>query len=43
MVAEWCALQNSGSWDLVSLPFVKFVVGCRWVFLVRVGPNNTID
>ena len=43
MVDEMCALQNSGTWDLVPLPPGKSVVGCRWVFTVKVGPDGKVD
>nr|KYP76940.1 Retrovirus-related Pol polyprotein from transposon TNT 1-94 [Cajanus cajan] len=43
MLDELCALQNNGTWDLVSLPPGKSVVGCRWIFTVKVGPDGTID
>jgi len=37
------ALQNNGTWELVPLPSMKFVVGCRWIFAVKVGLDCTID
>ena len=43
MTDELSALQNNGTWELVSLPSRKFVVGCRWVFAIKVGPDGTID
>jgi len=43
MLDELNALQSSGAWELVSLPSGKFVVGCRWVFAIKVGPDGTID
>ena len=43
MLDEMCALQNSGTWDLVPLPLGKSVVGCRWVFTVKVGPDGQVD
>ena len=43
MLDELSALQNSGTWELVSLPFGKSIVGCMWVFAIKVGPNDTID
>ena len=43
MLDELCALQNSGTWDLVPLPPGKSVVGCRWVFSIKVGPDGSID
>jgi len=43
MLDELSALQNSRTWELVSLPSRKSVVGCRWVFAIKVGPDGTID
>ncbi|RDX74492.1 Copia protein, partial [Mucuna pruriens] len=37
------ALEQSGTWKLVSVPLGKKVVGCRWVFAIKVGPNGTVD
>ncbi|RDX69843.1 hypothetical protein CR513_50990, partial [Mucuna pruriens] len=33
MVVEMQALEQSGSWELVSLPLGKKAVGCRWLDL----------
>ena len=38
-----CALQNSGTWDLVSLPPGKSVVHCQWIYTFKVDPNGAID
>jgi len=43
MLDEMNALQNNGTWELVPLPSRKFVVGCRWIFAIKVGPDGTID
>jgi len=43
MLDELSALKNSGTWELVPLPYGKFVVGCKWVFAIKVGPDGTID
>jgi len=43
MLDEVSALHNSGTWELVSLPSGKSVVGCKWVFAIKVGPDGTID
>ncbi|XP_019184808.1 PREDICTED: uncharacterized protein LOC109179764 [Ipomoea nil] len=43
MVDEMVALQSSGTWDLVPLPPGKTVVGCHWVYNVKVGPDGQID
>jgi len=42
MLDEMNALQNSGTWELVPLPSRKSVVGCRWNFPIKVGPDGTI-
>ena len=43
MIDEMQALEHSGTWELVSLPPGKKVVGCGWVYAVKVGPNCEID
>ncbi|KAL6333578.1 hypothetical protein AAG906_028763 [Vitis piasezkii] len=36
MVDEMAALHSNDTWDLVSLPPGKSIVGCRWVYTVKV-------
>jgi len=43
MLDEMNVLQNNGTWELVPLASRKFVVGCRWIFSIKVGPDGTID
>ena len=43
MIDEMAALHLIGTWDLVVFPFSKFPVGFRWVYTVRVGPDDQID
>ena len=43
IIDELSALHNNGTWELVPLPSGKSVVGCRWAFAIKVGPNGTID
>jgi len=38
MLDEMSALQN-----IIPLPYGKSVVGCRWVFAIKVGPGGTIS
>ncbi|RVW73205.1 Retrovirus-related Pol polyprotein from transposon RE2 [Vitis vinifera] len=40
MVDEMAALHSNGTWDLVVLPSGKSTVGCRWVYAVKVGPDD---
>jgi len=43
MLDEMSAFQNNGTWVLIPLPFGKVVVGCRWVFAIKISPNGTTD
>ncbi|RVW32163.1 Retrovirus-related Pol polyprotein from transposon RE1 [Vitis vinifera] len=43
MVDEMVALHSNGTWDLVVLPFGKSIVGCRWVYAVKVSPDGQVD
>lgn len=43
MIDEMCALQSTGTWELVPLPSGKSTVGCRWLFTLKVGPDGKID
>jgi len=40
---EMCALQSSGTWELISLLPWKSIVGCQWLYTLKIGPNGTID
>jgi len=37
MIAKMQALESSHTWELVPLPSGKKVVGCRWVYVIKVG------
>ena len=43
MIVEMEALEHSGTWQLVPLPLGKKTVGCRWVYVIKVGPNGEVD
>ncbi|OWM65682.1 hypothetical protein CDL15_Pgr017179 [Punica granatum] len=43
MIDEMSALDTNGTWELVSLPLGKTVVGCRWVYTVKTSPNGRVD
>ena len=43
MIDEMCALQSSGTWELVPLSTGKSLVGCRWLYTVKVGTDGKID
>ena len=42
MIEEMDAFTDNGIWDLVSLPVKKKVIGCRWVFTVKVNLDGSI-
>lgn len=43
MIDEMCALQSSGTWELVPLPHGKSLVNCHWIDTVKVGLDGKID
>ena len=43
MIVEMDSLYSNDTWELVALPHDKSLVGCRWVYIVKVGPDNKID
>jgi len=43
MIDEMQALECNGKWDFVPLPLGKKFVGCRWVYAIKVGPNDRVD
>lgn len=42
MLEEIHALDENHTWDLVDLPKGKKVVGCKWVFTVKVNPDGSV-
>ncbi|GAA0150908.1 hypothetical protein LIER_09743 [Lithospermum erythrorhizon] len=42
MVEEMNVLNDSDTWNLVDLPIGKWVVGCKWVFVVKTNPDGSI-
>ena len=36
------ALDDNGTWNLVQLTTRKKVIGCHWVFAIKVNPNGSI-
>jgi len=43
MIDEMIALESNQTWELVPPPLGKSIVGCRWVFNVKVGPDGQVD
>ena len=42
MIEEMDALTDNGTWDFVRSPAKKKVIGCRWVFTVKVNLDRSI-
>ena len=36
-------LYSNGTWELIALPLGKSPVSCRWVYIVKVGPDGQVD
>ena len=43
MTEEMAASHSTGTWDLVTLPVRKSPVGCRWVYTIKIGPDDGVD
>ena len=43
MVEEMNALHSIGTWDLVTLPVGKSLIGCCWVYTIKIGPDGGVD
>lgn len=37
------ALHRNGTWDLVPLPLEKYIVACKWVYIVKFHPDGSVD
>ena len=42
MIEEKDDLTDNGTWDLVRLATEKKVIGCQWVFTLKVNPDGSI-
>lgn len=40
---ELGALEENRTWDVVSLPIGKNVVGCKWIFTIKYNADGTIE
>jgi len=43
VLEEMRALEKNNTWSLVELPQDKKVVGCKWVFTVKVKPDGSVE
>ncbi|KAL0411280.1 UNVERIFIED_CONTAM: Retrovirus-related Pol polyprotein from transposon TNT 1-94 [Sesamum latifolium] len=43
MKEELDALHRNGTWELADLPSGKKVIGCKWVYKVKVNPDGTVS
>ncbi|KAK9036933.1 hypothetical protein V6N11_021856 [Hibiscus sabdariffa] len=43
VMAEYEALVNNGTWDIVELPVGRKAVGCKWLFKVKLRADGIVD
>ena len=43
MVEEIDVLYSNDTWELVALPLSQYLVGYRWVYTMKVGPDGQVD
>lgn len=36
------ALDGNGTWELMDLPTSKNAIRCKWVFIVKVNPSESV-
>jgi Reverse transcriptase (RNA-dependent DNA polymerase)/gag-polypeptide of LTR copia-type/Integrase core domain/GAG-pre-integrase domain len=40
---EITSIMKNNTWELVDLPEGRKAIGCKWVFKLKMNPDNTID
>ena len=43
MSVELQALENNGTWSVVSLSLGKHLVGCKWVYKIKFQADGTVE
>ena len=43
MKEELDTLSKNHTWDLVTLPFRKSVVGCKWIYRIKTRSDGSIE
>lgn len=43
MTKEILALEQNHTWELIALPVGKRVIGSKWVYIVKLNPDGTIE
>lgn len=43
MIDEICVIQISAAWELAPLSPRKYLVGCGWLYIVKVIPYGNIN
>lgn len=43
MKAEFLALEQNNTWDLITLPLHKKPIGCKWVYKVKLKSDGSLE
>jgi len=43
MIGKIHAVEHSRTWELVSFPPSKKLVGCRWVYAIKIAHIGKVD
>lgn len=42
MLKKFFALHSNIAWDPIPFPFDKLLVGCGWLYTIKVGPDGNM-
>ena len=43
MDKEITNLESTHTWDVVTLPFGKVPIGCKWIYRIKYNPDGSVE
>ena len=43
MDKEITNLESTHTWDVVTLPFGKVPIGCKWTYRIKYNPDGSVE